>query len=161
MALINCPDCGKDVSDKAERCPNCSFPIFNLKTAAPVSEWVGPPSIEGPAVKVFLKTKPEKIYAGAIRIFDGSVQIDKDIILGKLQNISSLKMQTKAKLLIGFGNDIWIVEAASLKDTTELNDFRKSLLAGLPPAARLRSDSDECMPPWKIPYSMPNTFLSI
>lgn len=27
MALIKCPECGKDVSDKAESCPNCGFPI--------------------------------------------------------------------------------------------------------------------------------------
>lgn len=27
MALINCPECGKGISDKAENCPNCGFPI--------------------------------------------------------------------------------------------------------------------------------------
>ncbi len=27
MALINCPECGKEVSDKAESCPNCGFII--------------------------------------------------------------------------------------------------------------------------------------
>jgi hypothetical protein len=27
MALINCPECGKQVSDKAEKCPNCAYPI--------------------------------------------------------------------------------------------------------------------------------------
>ena len=27
MALINCPECGTQVSDKAEKCPNCAFPI--------------------------------------------------------------------------------------------------------------------------------------
>lgn len=31
MALINCPECGTQVSDKAESCPKCSFPI-NSKT---------------------------------------------------------------------------------------------------------------------------------
>ena len=25
MALIKCPECGKDVSDTAETCPNCGF----------------------------------------------------------------------------------------------------------------------------------------
>ena len=28
MALINCPECSKDVSDKAESCPNCAYPIM-------------------------------------------------------------------------------------------------------------------------------------
>lgn len=27
MALINCPECGKQVSDKANACPNCGYPI--------------------------------------------------------------------------------------------------------------------------------------
>ena len=27
MAIIDCPECGKKVSDKAENCPNCGFPI--------------------------------------------------------------------------------------------------------------------------------------
>lgn len=27
MALIKCPECGKEVSDLAASCPNCSYPI--------------------------------------------------------------------------------------------------------------------------------------
>lgn len=27
MALINCPECGKEVSDKAKTCPNCGNPL--------------------------------------------------------------------------------------------------------------------------------------
>ena len=27
MALINCSECGKEVSDKASTCPNCGAPI--------------------------------------------------------------------------------------------------------------------------------------
>lgn len=27
MALIKCPECGKEISDKAINCPNCGFPI--------------------------------------------------------------------------------------------------------------------------------------
>ncbi|GHT51473.1 hypothetical protein AGMMS49982_09000 [Bacteroidia bacterium] len=27
MALINCPECGKQVSDKARKCPQCGCPI--------------------------------------------------------------------------------------------------------------------------------------
>lgn len=28
MALIKCPECGKEISDKASACPNCGCPIF-------------------------------------------------------------------------------------------------------------------------------------
>lgn len=30
MALINCPECGKKISDKAGACPNCGFPIAQV-----------------------------------------------------------------------------------------------------------------------------------
>lgn len=31
MALINCPECNKAISDKAQSCPNCGYPIKNVK----------------------------------------------------------------------------------------------------------------------------------
>lgn len=34
MALIKCPECGKEISDSAQMCPNCGFSIigcFNEK----------------------------------------------------------------------------------------------------------------------------------
>lgn len=32
MALIKCPECGKEISDQATSCPNCGYPIQSLKT---------------------------------------------------------------------------------------------------------------------------------
>ncbi len=26
MALIKCPECGKEISDRSEGCPNCGYP---------------------------------------------------------------------------------------------------------------------------------------
>ena len=31
MALIKCPECGRDISDKAGRCPHCGYPIDSIK----------------------------------------------------------------------------------------------------------------------------------
>lgn len=31
MALIKCPECGKEISDKAINCPNCGFPINQVE----------------------------------------------------------------------------------------------------------------------------------
>lgn len=31
MALIKCPECNHEVSDKAKTCPNCGYPILKLK----------------------------------------------------------------------------------------------------------------------------------
>lgn len=32
MALIKCPECGQEVSDRANTCPKCSFPLIELRT---------------------------------------------------------------------------------------------------------------------------------
>lgn len=29
MSLIECPECGKEISDKANSCPNCGYPLNN------------------------------------------------------------------------------------------------------------------------------------
>lgn len=31
MALIKCSECGREISDKADMCPNCGYPIKNIK----------------------------------------------------------------------------------------------------------------------------------
>lgn len=31
MALIKCPDCGKEISDKAKKCPNCAYSLEKNK----------------------------------------------------------------------------------------------------------------------------------
>lgn len=35
MALIKCPECGREVSDRATACPNCGYPIAEMEAAAP------------------------------------------------------------------------------------------------------------------------------
>ena len=30
MALIKCPECNKEISDKATTCPNCGFPVQEI-----------------------------------------------------------------------------------------------------------------------------------
>ncbi len=79
MALINCPECGKEVSDKASQCPNCGFGVLAYiemqeKIALIQKE------AEEEAYLFVKKTKQEElsreetkknnIYANAITLFD-------------------------------------------------------------------------------------------
>lgn len=34
--LINCPECGKEISDAANNCPNCGFPLIKQKNEIPL-----------------------------------------------------------------------------------------------------------------------------
>lgn len=52
MALITCPECGKQVSDQAASCPGCGCP---LKKNAPFDVELGRIKSEGPAAKPVAK----------------------------------------------------------------------------------------------------------
>jgi len=34
VAMINCPECSKEISDKAQACPNCGAPVDTASTAS-------------------------------------------------------------------------------------------------------------------------------
>ncbi len=35
MSLINCPECNKEISDKAASCPHCGFPLLQEQPGSP------------------------------------------------------------------------------------------------------------------------------
>ena len=48
MALVNCPECGKQVSTAAAACPNCGFPVAEkVKAAEAEAAGVGPTDPNG------------------------------------------------------------------------------------------------------------------
>jgi hypothetical protein len=54
LALINCPECGREVSDQAEACPRCAYPIAKKLAAAaaglsPPMDAQGTPEPDEPA----------------------------------------------------------------------------------------------------------------
>lgn len=57
MALVKCPECGKEVSDKAGKCPNCGFPI------EPVENEVKQPDLRTDEDKIEKKKVSKKIVA--------------------------------------------------------------------------------------------------
>lgn len=38
MSLITCPECNKQISEYAEACPNCGYPIKNIKVKHDIPE---------------------------------------------------------------------------------------------------------------------------
>ena len=56
MALIKCPECGTEVSDKAEKCPKCAFPIKIESNSSQVKNDIKPEVIVKPKEGCFLQT---------------------------------------------------------------------------------------------------------
>lgn len=63
MALINCPECGKEVSDKAPACPNCGYRINPIDFSSlqdpprPAAPAAPPPAAPAPADVSKLESK--------------------------------------------------------------------------------------------------------
>lgn len=50
MALVNCPECGREISDKAVACPHCAYPMAH-EPDAPAEQ---PPEVETTAKEMVL-----------------------------------------------------------------------------------------------------------
>ena len=77
MAMIQCPECGKDVSDKATSCPSCGTPI-----KAPESKLIvyglQQRFLIGGTMKLFL----DDVFVGNVKKFDRvEFPITKDCVL--------------------------------------------------------------------------------
>ncbi len=63
MALIRCPECGREVSSAAAACPSCGHPITGTHTAAP------PQAKWSPGIAAVLSL----VIPGAGQMYKGSV----------------------------------------------------------------------------------------
>ena len=69
MAMIKCPECGKEVSDKAKTCPNCGCPIENISPSGTVQIKVSPLN----SSSGFNGNQKVSIFSGAKTLWEGNV----------------------------------------------------------------------------------------
>ena len=63
MAMINCPECGRPVSDRARQCPGCGYPIRELYTPAAAPEQPAEePVIQEPVYEPVYSEPPKEAY---------------------------------------------------------------------------------------------------
>ena len=82
MALIKCPDCQKDVSDKAEKCPFCGCPINPSITNSPSETSAISYSYSKPA------PSPKKIALLIVAVFLVTIAIIFGFVLPKQKESS-------------------------------------------------------------------------
>lgn len=92
MALIKCPECGKEVSDRASNCPNCGCPLSEMSTSG--------------VVKIKLP-KTEQMADGFIGLFSSkaaSVKIGyRDVWNGKHGEVASFTVDGPTEVTIDLG----------------------------------------------------------
>ena len=84
MALIKCPECGREVSDRAGSCPHCGFPLTSLKTDGTVM------------IKLNVKN-----VIGQTNIFETST--GKSLWLGNHGTVASFHIDKPTEISIGWG----------------------------------------------------------
>lgn len=116
MALINCSECGKEVSDKAASCPNCGNPIQE-STQSKEKEYLCCPKCHSRDLHSEHKGfSGGKALAGAV--LTGGIGLLAGAIGSKDVQITCLKC----------GNKFKAGEAKSSRDLSRPNDIDKELL---------------------------------
>ena len=64
MALIKCPDCGKEISSRAISCPNCGCPINNATTTTTTTVSSKPSTAQ---VRILCKTTTMKVDGKSVK----------------------------------------------------------------------------------------------
>lgn len=107
MALINCPECGKEISDKALTCPNCGTPI-NMRMAIPVT-FVRPKAFTGGMIKIFVYVDSQK--EGALA---NGKSFDTELMTGRhIVEFDAGNTHTSAELIIPDDANECVVEVGA------------------------------------------------
>ena len=87
MAMVKCPECGRDVSDRAAACPTCGFPIASSFSNV-----------------IKIKLDPGNINTGLdVRIFDA--RTNKLIVASRTGSVVDLKSDKPLKIYFAMFND--------------------------------------------------------
>ena len=128
MALIRCPECGKELSDKATACPNCGCPIQSIGAQQPILYFKG---INGIAV---LYRNRIELQRSGINIGNSVITLDhlSNIYInnGTILNAGYIQFLTPGQTNSKNFNSALKAENALLfrhKDKNAANDFRNKV----------------------------------
>ena len=82
MALITCYECGKEISDKAQSCPNCGAPVEITEDIIPISE----------ETEIL---KPNEVEKKIIVLRDVPVLLDSDV--AELYGVETMRINEAVK----------------------------------------------------------------
>ncbi len=144
MALIKCPECGKEISDSISTCPNCGYVIKTKKNIAVLIIVILVIVIAAGVVAYFYFLKPNSIMNQAENLIERNKYSDADVLLASVpssQRKERLLAQiciAEAKEAIVSGNfplaeeklDSVSAESIPKELLTELNKQKANVLLG-------------------------------
>lgn len=100
MALIKCPECGKEVSDKAPACIHCGYPFqkqqpeeSNQSYKVVIQQLQGPSPLKIPAIKVVREVNDMDLATAKALVEQMAPVVVKDGLTQNQANIIALKFQ--------------------------------------------------------------------
>lgn len=115
MALINCPECGKEISDKVKACPHCGYPLVEENIEANPPQ---PQQVEITSVNLKKKVNWKPIVIGAILVVIGVVAY------AVIQKMNEKKAQeTYQKTFNSYVDDLFLLQIATISAGSEAEDL--------------------------------------
>lgn len=106
MALIKCPECGQEVSDKAAACPRCAYPIAQFASASEVTMGntspVGSTSSKKKIVRIKLSVIADSSHK--VNIFDEN---DETLWTGRSGQVAEFPIDDPTKVTIRYGGPMF------------------------------------------------------
>jgi membrane protein YdbS with pleckstrin-like domain len=149
MALINCPECGKQVSSEAPTCPACGYPIAEKRAQAPAAPSAGGP-LPAAQTEILVEIRPSwwgffwylfffwliippiiayfRRASTVLRIYPQRVTVERGILSKcyqdlNLQDIRSIDIdQSFFQRLVGVGN-LTLSTAATVDAAEEIKSI--------------------------------------
>ncbi len=100
MALIKCPECGKEVSDKAQSCINCGCPLAGINPAGSVTVAINGPGMV--KMYIFNMQTGEELWCGR----NGEVarfNVEKETEISVIGSLEKNHPERGAKALVRGG----------------------------------------------------------
>lgn len=88
MALIKCPECGKEISDKAAACPSCGCPVAAMSTKGIVKIKLPRTEQMANGFMGLLAAKDAYVYSGNVRLWKGKHGETASFTIDKPTNIT-------------------------------------------------------------------------
>jgi len=113
MALINCPECGKEVSDKSSACIHCGYPLNNVENTVTL---IGKPSIN-------YEINDKTCDISGVIAFYSNGRIEEAVY--ELARVSDLSLSDAEKYIIEIKNSGIVEAEVEYRESVIQNNFKE------------------------------------
>lgn len=104
MALIKCPECGKEVSDRAGQCPNCGYPVEKIFAMKSVGKNVKKISVKSNILDRIKMNKKAISIIIMVDFFFSLIECETYLFFSKFHQVFIYALEDQIYFVSGKGN---------------------------------------------------------